>query len=53
MRMTVKRGILMLYEMRTYALQVGKMAEVTKLYQDIGTPLLVKRGWDRQLVGFF
>ena len=43
----------MLYEMRTYTLQVGKMAEVTKLYQDIGMPLLVKRDWDRQLIGFF
>lgn len=47
------RGGLILYEMRTYTLQVGKMAEVTKLYQDIGMPLLVKRGWDRQLIGFF
>jgi len=51
--MTVEGGNLMLYEIRTYTLQVGKMAELTKLYQDIGMPLLEKHGWDQQLIGFF
>ena len=36
-----------LYELRTYTLQVGKMGEGTKLYQDFGMPLLEKRGYAR------
>src|SRR5215471_2452964 len=31
-----------LYELRTYTLYVGKMAEVVKLYQEIGFPALQK-----------
>lgn len=27
-----------LYELRTYTLYVGKMAEATKLYQELGFP---------------
>ena len=42
-----------LYELRTYTLQVGKMGELTKLYQEVGMPILTKRGYDNQLVGFF
>jgi hypothetical protein len=42
-----------LYELRTYTLQVGKMGEGAKLYQEFGMPLLKKRGYDKQLVGFF
>jgi hypothetical protein len=42
-----------LYELRTYTLQVGKMSEGTKLFQEIGMPLITKRGWDRWQVGFF
>ena len=31
-----------LYELRTYTLYVGKMAEATKLYQELGFPALLK-----------
>ena len=41
------------YEMRTYNLQVGKMAEATKLYQERGFPALQKGGHDAKLVGYF
>ena len=36
-----------LYEMRTYTLYVGKMAEAQKLYTELGFPAL-KTGWPRQ-----
>ena len=42
-----------LYELRTYTLYVGKMAEVTKLYQEFGFPALKKGGHDKKLVGYF
>jgi hypothetical protein len=42
-----------LYEMRTYTLHVGKMAEAVKLYQEIGFPALQKGGQDKKLVGYF
>jgi hypothetical protein len=42
-----------LYEMRTYTLYVGKMAEATKLYQELGFPALQKGGHDKKLVGYF
>ena len=42
-----------LYEMRTYTLYVGKMAEATKLYQELGFPALKKGGLDNKLVGYF
>jgi NIPSNAP len=42
-----------LYEMRTYTLYVGKMAEATKLYQELGFPALQKGGHDRKLIGYF
>ena len=42
-----------LYELRTYTLQVGKMGELAKLYQEVGMPILTKRGYDKQLIGFF
>ena len=32
-----------LYELRTYTPYVGKMAEVTKLYQELGFPALKGR----------
>ena len=38
-----------LYELRTYTLHVGKMAEAVKLYQDIGFPALQKGGQDKKL----
>jgi hypothetical protein len=31
-----------LYELRTYTLHVGKMAEVVKLYTELGYPVLRK-----------
>ena len=42
-----------LYELRTYTLYVGKMAEVTKLYQEFGFPALKKGGHDKKLLGYF
>ncbi len=42
-----------IYEMRTYTLQVGKMAEATRLYQEFGFPALHKGGHDANLVGYF
>jgi NIPSNAP len=44
---------MILYEMRTYTLQVGKMAEAVKLYTEIGYPVLQKSGLDKNLVGYF
>ena len=42
-----------LYELRIYTLYVGKMAELVKLYQEIGFPALQKGGQDKKLVGYF
>ena len=42
-----------LYELRTYTLRVGAMAEAVKLYQEIGFPALQKGGQDKKLVGYF
>ena len=42
-----------LYELRTYTLYVGKMAEAVKLYQEIGFPALQRGGQDKKLVGYF
>ena len=42
-----------LYEFRTYTLYVGKMAEATKLYQELGFPALKKGGHDNKLLGYF
>jgi hypothetical protein len=42
-----------LYEMRTYTLYVGKMAEATKLYQELSFPALKKGGHDKKLLGYF
>jgi len=39
-----------LYELRTYTLYVGKMAEAVKLYQEIGFPALQKGGQDADSV---
>src|SRR5882724_5056799 len=47
------RTILALYELRTYTLYVGKMAEAVKLYQQFGFPALHKGGHDKNLVGYF
>ena len=37
-----------LYELRTYTLRVGAMAEAVKLYQEIGFPALQKGGHDKK-----
>jgi hypothetical protein len=42
-----------LYELRTYTLRVGTMAEAVKLYQELGFPALQKGGQDKKLVGYF
>src|ERR1700731_3073830 len=42
-----------LYELRTYTLRVGAMAEAVKLYQELGFPALQKGGQDEKLVGYF
>tara|TARA_R110002167_G_scaffold97006_1_gene256454 strand:+ start:132 stop:455 length:324 start_codon:yes stop_codon:yes gene_type:complete len=42
-----------LYELRTYTLYVGKMAEATGYYQEIGYPALEKGGFAKKLVGYF
>ena len=39
--------------MRTYTLQVGKMNEAVKLYQELGFPAFQKGGHDKNLVGYF
>jgi hypothetical protein len=41
-----------LYELRTYTLYVGKMAEAVKLYQEF-FPIFEKAGLDKKLVCFF
>lgn len=41
------------YEMRTYTLHVGKMAEAVRLYTEFGYPALQKSGLDSKLVGYF
>lgn len=41
------------YELRTYTLQVGKMGEAVRLYQEFGYPALHRGGHDRKLVGYF
>jgi hypothetical protein len=43
-------SLMALYELRTYTLYVGKMAEATKLYQELGFPALNKGGHDKKLL---
>jgi hypothetical protein len=42
-----------IYELRTYTLQVGKMAEAVRLYTEFGFPALHNGGFDKKLVGYF
>ena len=42
----------MIYELRTYTLQVGKLAEAVELYQGIGWPALARHAEGR-LIGYF
>src|SRR5258706_14584653 len=41
-----------LYELRTYTLRVGAMAEAVKLYSELGFPALQKGGHDKKLVWY-
>ncbi len=42
-----------LYELRTYTLRVGAMAEAVKLYQELGFPALQRGGCDKKLIDTF
>ncbi|MFZ9297487.1 MAG: NIPSNAP family protein [Hylemonella sp.] len=42
-----------IYEKRTYSVQVGKMPEVVRLYQELGWPALDKGGFAQKLIGYF
>lgn len=42
-----------IYELRTYSVVVGKMAEVTELYQNEGFPALQADKLDENLVAYF
>ena len=42
-----------LYELRTYTLRVGTMAEAVMLYQQAGFAALQKGGHDKKLIGYF
>ncbi len=42
-----------LYELRTYQVYVGQMAEAVRVYQEYGWPALQKGGFDAKLVGYF
>ena len=42
-----------IYEKRTYAVAVGSMAEVIRLYREQGWPVLERDGLAANLVGYF
>jgi hypothetical protein len=42
---------MVVYEMRTYTLHVGKMGEAVKLYREFGYPALEKGGQAKKLIG--
>ncbi len=42
-----------IYELRTYDVVTGKMADVVKLYQSEGFPALQAGGFDKNLVSYF
>ena len=42
-----------LYELRTYQVYVGQMAEAVRVYSEFGWPALQKGGFDAKLVGYF
>jgi len=42
-----------IYELRTYQVYVGQMAEAARLYTEFGWPALQKGGFDAKLVGYF
>jgi len=51
--LTKRKRAMPLYELRTYTLRVGTMAEAVKLYQEIGFPALQKGSHDKKLLGYF
>jgi len=42
-----------IYEKRTYAVRVGEMPEVKRLYSSEGWPALSAGGHDKHLIGYF
>jgi len=42
-----------IFELRTYTVQVGKMADVIDLYRSEGYPAIAAGGFDRKLLGYF
>ncbi|MCH8839871.1 MAG: autotransporter-associated beta strand repeat-containing protein [Planctomycetes bacterium] len=44
---------MVLFELRTYTLYVGKMGEAIQHYTELGWPALQKGGFDAKLVGYF
>ena len=42
-----------IYELRTYQVIVGQMAEAVRAYQELGWPALESGGFDAKLVGYF
>lgn len=42
-----------IYEKRTYAVTVGQMAEVIRLYSTLGYPALEAGGFSKKLIGYF
>lgn len=42
-----------LYELRTYQLYVGEMAEAIRIYQEFGWPAMEKGGFGAKLIGYF
>lgn len=42
-----------IYEKRTYAVTVGQMAEVVRLYTTLGWPALEAGGFSKHCVGYF
>jgi hypothetical protein len=44
---------MMLYERRTYSVQVGRMAEAIELYTTLAWPALEAGGFAEKLVGYF
>ena len=42
-----------IYEKRTYAVVVGQMPEVIRLYSTLGWPALERGGFGKNLVGYF
>src|SRR5262245_55207015 len=50
---SIREVAMTVYEMRTYTLHVGKMAEAVKLYTELGYLALQKGGHDKKLIGYF